>query len=153
MKWLVALGVLAGAGFLGYRSYDSSSAPVKRYENFAEEILHRHYEVAEGMCDGLPKEKLEEAGTMEKIGAGPTMFQTLFYSRFEISSKETAPDGSITLNVVQIVLWNPPGVESVLRPAMFARMNQVVTLRKIGGDWKVSAFKNDFSSMDAWKGR
>ena len=151
MKWLIALGVLASAGFLGYRSYDSSSAPVKVYENFAEEILHRHYDIAAGMCDGLSRETLEQSGTMEKIGAGPTMFQTLFDSRFEIQSKETAADGAVNLNALQIVLWNPPGVESVMRPAMYAKMNQLVTLRKSGSDWKVVSFKNDFVSMDSYR--
>ena len=151
MRGLIAVGILAAAGFVGYRSYDSSSAPVKVYEKFAEEILHRHYDAAEKMCDGLSREKLEQSGTMEKIGAGPTMFQTLFDSRFDIVSKETAPDGSITLHAVQTVLWNPPGVESAIRPAMYAKMDQVVALRKTGGEWKVTAFKNTFGSMDAWK--
>jgi hypothetical protein len=153
MKWLIALGILLGAGFLGYRSYDSTTAPVKHYEKFAEEILHRHYDVAAGMCDGLTKEKLEQEGTMEKIGAGPSMFQTLFDSRFAIASKETAPDGSVTLNAEQMVLWNPPGVESAMRPAMYAKMNQVVTLHKTGEGWKVTAFKNTFGSMDEFKVR
>jgi len=149
MKWLIALGIAAGAGWAGFHAWDSSSAPVKRYEKFAEEILNRHYDVAAGMTEGLTKESLEESGTMEKIGAGPTMFQTLFDSRFEIRSKETAPDGAVTLDAVQTVLWNPPGVESVMRPAMFAKMNQRVTLRKTGGEWKVSAFRNTFGSMGA----
>jgi hypothetical protein len=150
MKWLIALGILAGAGFVGYRSYDSSAAPVRHYERFAEEILNRRYDVAEGMSDGLSRQRLEESGTMEKIGVGPTMFQTLFPSRFDIRSKEKVPDGGITLDAVQTVLWNPPGVESVMRPAMSAKMNQRVTLRKTGGGWKVTAFTNTFGSMDAW---
>jgi hypothetical protein len=33
MKRLIALGILAGAGFFGYRAYESSTAPVKRYGN------------------------------------------------------------------------------------------------------------------------
>ena len=153
MKRLIALGILAGAGFFGYRAYESSTAPVKRYEKFAEEILNRRYDAAAGMCDGLSRERLEASGTMEKIGAGPTMFQTLFRSRFDIQSKEKVPDGGITLEAVQTVLWNPPGVESVMRPAMYAKMNQVVTLRKTGGEWKVTAFRNTFGSMDAWNAK
>jgi hypothetical protein len=105
------------------------------------------------MCEGLSKEKLEASGTMEKIGAGPTMFQTVFPSRFDVRSKETAPDGGIALDAVQTVLWNPPGVESVMRPAMFAKMNQRVTLRKIGGEWMVTAFENTFDSMGETRGR
>jgi len=151
MKWLVTLGVLLGGGFLAYRSYDSSSAPVRKYEKFAEEILRRHYDVAAGMCDGLSKEDLEQSGTMEQIGSGPGMFQTLFNSRFDIRARETASDGKVTLTAVQTVLWNPPGVESVMRPAMFARMNQVVSLQKVGGEWKIVEFQNKFGSMDEFK--
>jgi hypothetical protein len=153
MKVWVALGILAAAGFAGYRAWDSSTAPVKRYETFSEEILNRRYDVARGMCEGLSKEKLEASGTMENIGAGPTMFQTVFPSRFDVRSKETAPDGGIALDAVQTVLWNPPGVESVMRPAMFAKMNQRVTLRKIGGEWMVTAFENTFDSMGETRGR
>jgi hypothetical protein len=105
------------------------------------------------MCDGLSRERLEASGTMEQIGVGPTMFQTLFPSRFAIRSKETVPDGGVTLDAVQTVLWNPPGYESVMRPAMYAKMNQVVTLRKTGGEWKVTAFRNTFGSMDAWNAK
>ena len=47
-----------------------------------------------------------------------------------------APDGGVTLDAVQTFLWNPPGVESVMRPGMSAKMNQLVT-----------AFRNMFVSM------
>jgi len=147
MKWLVVLGILAGAGFAGYRVYDSSTAPVKRYEAFAEEILNRRYEAAQGMCEGLSREQLEASGTMEKIGAGSTMFQTVFPSRFEIRTKEKGADGEMALDAVQTVNWNPPGVESVMRPAMEAKMDQRVTLRRVDGQWRVTSFRNTFVSM------
>ena len=153
MKGLIALGVLAAAGFFGYRAYEASTAPVKRYEAFAEELLHVRYDAAAAMCDGIPREKLKESATMEKIGAGSTMFQTLFPSRFAIRSREAGAGGAVTLDAVQTVLWNPPGVESVMRPAMSAKMNQRVTLRKIGGEWMVVGFRNTFGSMDAGNAR
>jgi hypothetical protein len=150
MKWLVVL-VALGAAFLGYRAYDASASSVNRYEEFAEEILNRHYDDAASMSEGLSKEDLEKSGTMEKIGAGPTMFQTVFPSNFEVKSRQTDADGSVHLKVVQTVLWNPTGVESVMRPAMSAKMDQTATLRKVGGEWRVVAFKNDFVSMGETK--
>ena len=146
MKRLIALGILAGAGLAGYRAYDAAAAPVKRYEQFAEEILNRRYAAAAALCDGIPRQTLEEAGTMERIGAGPAMFQTVFPSRFEIRSKESVPDG-VVLEAEQTVNWNPPGVESVMRPAMEAKMSQRVALRKVGGEWMVTSFRNTFVSM------
>ena len=103
------------------------------------------------MCDGLNREAIESQGTMEHIGAGPTMFQTLFDSRFDVQSRETLPDGSVNLKAVQTVLFNPAGVESALRPAMYATMNQLVTLRKGAEGWKVASFKNDFVSMGSYR--
>ena len=152
MKRLLVLGVLAAGGFLALRAFRSSAAPVKRYEEFAEHVLNRRYDAAAAMCDGVSREQLEQSGTMEKIGAGASMFQTVFASGFAIRSKETNPDGTVTLTAIQTVRWNPPGVESVMRPAMAATMDQVVTLRKTAGAWKVTAFRNAFRAMDAGRG-
>ena len=149
MKRAVAVLLLAGVAFFGYRYWSTSVAPERHYKQFAEEVLHRHYDAAAAMADGLSKSDVERAGTQEKIGAGPAMFQTLFPSKFEVTSRQTAPDGALVLHAVQTVLFNPAGVESAVRPAMFAEMNQTVTLRKTAGGWKVAAFENKFGRMDS----
>src|SRR5205823_1670764 len=118
--------------------------PVKAYKAFAEEVLKRHYDVAAGMTDGLSETDVQRAGTQEKIGAGPLMFQTLFQSRFNVESQSVAADGTLTLNAVQTVLFNPPGVESGTRPAMYAKMKQIVTMHKNAGAWKITSFDNKF---------
>jgi hypothetical protein len=153
MKKLVVVLLLVVAAFAAYRTYDKSFAPERRYEQFAEEVLHRRYDDAAAMTDGLSAEELARAGTQEKIGAGPEMFQTLFPSRYEVTSRESAPDGALVLHAVQTVLFNPQGVESAARPAMFATMNQTVTLRKTAGGWKVAAFENKLGKMDSTRGR
>ena len=152
MKRALAAVVIIAAAFLGYRHYNHSSAPISTYEKFAEEILHRHYDAAAAMSDGLTAKDLERWGSQEKIGAGPAMFQTLFPSRFEIQSTEMGSDGTLTLHAVQTVLFNPPGVESAVRPAMYAKMHQTVTMRDSGG-WKITSFENKFDSMDTLSSR
>ena len=147
MRKFAAVLIIAGA-VAAYWYYQTSYAPVALYKSFAEEILHRHYEAAAAMTDGLTAADLARSGTQEKIGAGPAMFQTLFPSRFTIDSKETASDGTITFKATQTVLFNPAGVESAMRAAMYARMNQVVSVRKVAGQWKVVSFENVFGSMD-----
>jgi hypothetical protein len=132
MKKAIAAVILLGASFLGYRTWDTSYAPERRYHEFAEELLKRHFDAAAAMADGLSRDDLQKIGTQEKIG-GPDLFQTLFPSRFELSSRTTDGDGNVVLHAVQTVLFNPPGVESAVRPAMYARMNQVVTLHRAGG--------------------
>jgi hypothetical protein len=149
-KVAVVLIVVAAAGYWYYRS---SQGPETLYKAFAEEVLHRHYDAAAAMTDGLTAAQLERSGTQEKIGAGPAMFQTLYPSRFTIESQERGSDGTITMKATQTVLFNPPGVESALRASMFARMNQTVAMRKFAGNWKVISFENSFGSMDTLSAR
>jgi hypothetical protein len=147
MKRAVAIVVVLTATFLGYRYYSSSYAAVRQYKQFAEAVLHRQFDDAAAMTDDLTVQQISRAGTQENIGAGPGMFQTLFPSRFNIESQEKAADGTLTLHAVQTVLFNPPGVESAVRPAMYATMNQAVTMRKVGGGWRITSFENKFDKM------
>jgi len=100
MKKAIVGVVLVAVLFLGYRQYDKSAAPAKRYRAFAEEVLKRHYDAAAAMSDGL-----------------------------------TAA--------------HPAGVESAVRPAMSATLHQVATLRKVAGEWKITAFENKFEKMES----
>jgi hypothetical protein len=148
MRRAVLALILVAAAFAGYRYYATAYAPEKLHKQFAEDILHQRYAEAANKCDGLTADDLSKLGSQERIGPGPAMFQTLFPSRFRIDSRETAPEGDLTLHTVQTVLFNPVGVESAIRPAMFATLEQVVTLRKVNGDWRVVAFDNKFGAMD-----
>lgn len=149
MRRFIAVLIVAGAAVVGYRYYRGSDATVERYKQFAEAILHRQYDKAAAMTDGLSAADLQQHGTQERIGAGPPMFQTLFPSKYEIDSRETSPDGVVTLRVTQTVFFNPAGVESAIRPAMFATLKQVARLRKSDDGWKVVAFENTFEKMDS----
>jgi hypothetical protein len=148
----VAIVVALAAAFLGYRYFDKTYAPVQLYKKFAEEILHRRYEAAAALTDGMTANALAKQGSQERIGAGPAMFQTLFPSRFAIQSTESSADG-LTIHAVQTVLFNPPGIESAVRPAMYAKLSQVVSLRKTSSGWKVKSFENKFDSMDSVSGK
>lgn len=139
--------VLAAAAAFGYRYYATAYVPERVYKAFAEDVLHQRYAEAAKKCDGITEDDLRKLGSQERIGAGPPMFQTLFPSRFEIRSRQTLPDG-VLLQGVQTVLFNPVGVESAIRPAMYAKLKQAILLRKVGGEWKVTAFDNTFEQMD-----
>ena len=153
MKRAVFAVIVLVAALLGYRHYQQSYAPVEQYKKFAEEILHRRYDAAADLTAGISAADLEKQGTQERIGAGPQMFQKLFPSRFAIESSEIAGDGTLTLHAVQTVLFNPAGVESAVRPAMYAKLNQIVSLRKTSSGWKVTAFDNKLTSMDSVSGK
>lgn len=147
MKKAVILAALIGIAFLGYRSF-ASQGPEATYKAFAEEVLHRRYDAAAAMSEGLSAADLEKLGSQERIGAGPPMFQQLFPSQYAITSKDRNADGTVTLHAVQTVNFNPVGVESAIRPAMVAKLRQVITLRKGEGGWRVMAFSNTFESMN-----
>jgi ketosteroid isomerase-like protein len=153
MKRVVVAAILIAVAFAGWRWYERSFAPEQQYHKFAEEMLKRHYDVAAAMTDGLSEADLGALGSQEKTWGGPAMFQTLFPSKFKIDSREVAADGSISLHAVQTVLFNPPGVESALRPAMYATMRQVVTLRKTAGGWKIASFENNVEKVESTNGR
>jgi hypothetical protein len=151
MKRTALVIVCLIAVFFTWR-YFATNPVEERYKQFAEQMLQRRYDAAAAMADGLTAADLRELGTQEQIGAGPAMFQALFPSRFVIDARENAPGGGVVLHATQTVLFNPAGVESI-RPAMFARMKQVVTLRQSGGAWKVTAFANSFEKMDSLTAR
>jgi hypothetical protein len=151
MKRAFVVAVILIGGFFGYRRFVVGGVEGK-YEAFAEEILHRRYDAAVAMTDGLTARELSKLGSQERIGVGPPMFQTLFPSRFVINSRSDGPDGSVVLNATQTVLFNPVGVEST-RPAMKATLKQVATLHNSGGQWKITAFENTFESMDTLSSR
>jgi len=146
------VAIIVIVAFFGYRRFAAHDAVEQRYMTFAEEILQRHYDKAAAMSDGLTAADLETRGSQERIGAGPAMLQTLFASRFVVTSRSSAPDGSVILHATQTVLFNPPGVESA-RPAMKAMLKQVVTLHKRGDEWKVTAFENAFDGMETLTSR
>jgi hypothetical protein len=152
MKRAAFLAVVLVGGFFAYRHFSGDDVEA-RYRAFADEILHRRYDTAATMADGLAAGDLGKLGSQERIGGGPAMFQTLFPSRFVVDSRTSAPDGSVVLHATQTVLFNPVGVESAVRPAMFATLKQVVTLHKSAGEWKVIAFENTFERMDTLSSR
>lgn len=152
MRRLVVLLIVLGAATGGYRFYQGSSGPVNRYKAFAEAMLQRKYDAAAEMCDGLTAADLAKLGSQERIGAGPQMFQTLFPSNFAIDSRENA-GGVVTLHATQTVLFNPAGVESAMRPAMYATLKQVAKLKSESGGWKVVEFENAFEKMDSFGSR
>ena len=152
MKRAIAGIVVVIVAVVAYRHFGAST-PVKVYEAFAEEVLHRRYDSAATMANGLTAKDLAHLGSQERIGAGPEMFQTLFPSRFRIETQEEKPDGTLKVVAIQTVLFNPAGVESAVRPAMYADLRQTVSLRKVEGEWKVAAFSNTFERMDEYKKR
>jgi hypothetical protein len=67
MKRLIAAAALLAAAFFGYRYYDASYAPERKYKEFAEEMLKRHYDSAAAMTDGLTAQDLARARRSDRV--------------------------------------------------------------------------------------
>jgi hypothetical protein len=150
---VIAVVIAGVAAFAGWHYYTAAYAPVQTYKEFAEHMLHGRYDKASEMADGLSADDLQKLGTQEKIGAGPPMFQTIFPSVFTIETEDKDADGTLTLHATQLVQFNPAGIESAVRPAMFAKMKQTTRMQRKSGAWKITAFENKFDSMGSVGGR
>jgi len=87
---------------------------------------------------------------MRRVIAVATLLAAAFFGYVE---SRTATNLGVTLHAVQTVLFNPPGVESAVRPAMYATLHQTVTLRKTSDGWKITSFENQFDRMDSLTAR
>lgn len=152
MKRMVVAALLLAAALAGYRWYAGSFAPQQQYKKFAEEMLRRRYDLAAAMTTGMSAEELSALGSQEQTFGGPSMFQTLFPSKYKFESQKLAPDGTLSMHVVQTVLFNPPGVESAM-PSMYATLRQTVTMKKVEGAWKVASFENKLEQIDSMRRR
>lgn len=103
MKRAAFLAVVLAGGFFADRHFSGDDVEA-RYRAFADEILHRRYDAAAEMADGLTAADLDKLGSQERIGGGPPMFLTLFPSRFVVESRTSTPDGFVVLPVIQTVL-------------------------------------------------
>ena len=146
MKNLILALVLIAAAFFAWR-YTKSHGLNGTYQEFAEDMTHRRFDKAAALTDGLSESDLQKIA--DDGGLNPAMMQTIFPSKFAIESTEKQPDGSVKMTAVHTVLFNPPGVESALRPAMYAAQRQVITLRKAGLGWRITSFKSNVEKMDS----
>jgi len=146
MKKLIVLVVLLAGGFAGYRYHEARQAPIRTFTSFADALAKGRHDLAaryaEGdAADGAQGERYRQAGWVP--------VENLRGISYAVHSRAESPDGrEVKLDVTQTVGFNPPGVESALRPAMKARFHQTATVRRTPAGWKVVAFKSEFLAAD-----
>ena len=75
--------------------------------------------------------------------------QELRGTGYEVTSRTAGAAGvEVTLDVTQTVGFNPPGVESALRPAMKATVRHRATLQRTAAGWKVAALTSKLVGED-----
>jgi len=82
----------------------------------------------------------------------PYSIQTLGRIDYALQSSERGADSNeVNLAVEQTVYFNPPGVESAMRAAMYMTIIHKVTMKKGDGGWKVVAFNPKVSKISETK--
>ena len=127
MKRLVTAAIVITIAFVGYRYYNRSYAPVKQYEQFAAAPLTRRF--APPSPGGRGLWPIDSLLPREKVPEG----------RMRGRRSCTRQRRSLA--------------RAATRPAMYAKLNQIVSLRKTASGWKVTAFENKFDSMDSLSAR
>lgn len=69
------------------------------------------------------------------------MMDSLMGVKITIDYANPDDTGGVNLRATVSLLYNPPGVHSAMYATMAANVEHVVTLKKIGGSWKVSSFE------------
>jgi hypothetical protein len=146
VRKLIALVAIAAAAAIAYRAHRDRQAPVDVFTAYADALARGRHDLARELATG--ELAGSEAGERHRA-AGWVPVQELRGTSYEVTSRTASPAGDeVTLDVTQTVGFNPPGVESALRPAMKARFRQRATLRRTATGWKVAAFTSEFVGAD-----
>ena len=119
----------------------------KTFEKFASAWADERTEDALAYCEGdSAKEAVKALGISQLLS--PYSIQTLGRIDYEVQSTEKgANSGELNLTVEQQIYFNPPGVESAVRAAMYATVIHHVIMKKGSGGWKVVSFSPKVSKV------
>lgn len=146
MKKLVLLLIIAVALLVVFHR-QTAETPEKVYREFATAMVDLDFERAANFSEGLSERGWEKVSPLHAIGY--SMIQDTFRPLYTIESQRELSENEVEIRAMQAVQFNPPGVESAMRPAMVAKVGQTARLKKTGDGWKVIAFENDVRSVDS----
>jgi hypothetical protein len=143
---LLALGAI-GAGI--YLLFIKDSAPYATYKEFSTAIANGSRDEALQLADGP-----DVLGGPEEIRgqtAGGMPVDALDAIRYSRESETKNADGTVTVQAIQSVHFDPPGATSAMG-AMTAKYRQTATLHKSDGKWLVSSIDSELLEVRNWKG-
>jgi hypothetical protein len=150
VKKSIAVAVLAGAAFFGYRAFAGWRA-YRAYEGFAEAWARENRTTAVNYGDARAVRHTFEEKPLRGTEGGAAMeaFRGTLYA---IESKKRR-DGGFDLVVRQTILFDPPGVTTGIGGAMFARFRHAATVRETENGWRGVAFEPTYLEMGAQRRR
>ena len=144
MKKLLLLLLLAGAGVVGYRSFQASGA-VSTYEKFAEAWTAGDKAIAMKYADDATAGEVEKH-PLRGLQSGAAI-EAFRGTRYEVESTSRTPEGDVQREVKQTIQFDPPGVTTGITGAMYTHIHHSATVRKTSDGWKVVAFLPKFIDM------
>ena len=146
MKRLVVLILVVAAAAVAYRVHRERQAPLRTLTAYADAVARGRHDLARQFADG-ELAGAPAGGRHNRAGWVPV--ESLRSIGYRVDSRSESADGrEISLDVTQTVGFNPPGVESALRPAMKATFRLRATVRRTAAGWKVAAFTSEFVAAD-----
>jgi hypothetical protein len=146
MKKLIVLLSIAAAVGIAYRVHRDRQAPVDAFTAYADALARGRHDLARDLAIG--ELAGSEAGERHSA-AGWVPVQELRGTSYTVTSRTASATGDeVTLDVTQTVGFNPPGVESALRPAMKATFRQRAIVRRTAAGWRVASFASELVAVD-----
>jgi hypothetical protein len=149
MKAIIFLLVIAAVGFGIYHFLIADSPAYSTYKKFADAVARGNKEEALLYASGPEILGGPEQNRYQTAGGMPVAAETGI--RYTHESETKTSDGSVTIQAMQSVHFDPPGATSAMG-ALIAKYRQTVTLSKSSGKWMVTSFKEEFVEMRNWKG-
>lgn len=135
----ISTTALSACGMVG------KSGAVKTYEEFAAAWARNDVAEASRLSEGA-----QVQATLEQKSVARIMWvsvQDYRGVRFEIVSEKEAGE-DVELEATVTMDFNPPGVESAIGSAMYAKFRHRATLRKTQTGWRVVSFEPEFITAE-----
>ena len=144
------LGIL-GLSALLLLIHCAGGGPEKTFEKFASAWADERVDEAVSYCEGEAAKNAVKAIGISQV-MSPYSIQTLGKIDYAVQSSEKGVDSNqVILTVEQTVYFNPPGVESAMRAAMYMTIIHKVTMQKASGSWKVASFSPKVTKISETK--
>jgi hypothetical protein len=134
---LSAVAILAGIYFL----FIADSGAVKVYKQFATACAKGDREQALQFAESEDVLGGDVKDNKRFIGGVPA--EALHGISIKIESETKNDDGSVSIQAIQQIYFDPPGATSAIGGAMTSIFRQTADLTKTASGWKITAFENE----------
>ncbi len=149
MKTMFFLAIIVAAAAAGYFFFIADSPVYSTYKKFATAVAYGHREEALEDADSEDVLGGPEENRGQNTGGMPVEALTgISYTR---ESEAKNSDGTVTVQAIQSVRFDPPGATSAMG-AMTSKYRQTATLQKAGDRWLVTSFDSELLETRNWKG-